>query len=152
MPLVEVQLNSLPHTGFRKLTYSEGFALNTKKGDFRKSVLATAMVEVSGLPIIPAQATESLPPFSQPVLKRIWVCSTRQASPPSGFSPQKVCTRLRNSTNSRRNMTTARSAAPGLPIGRLKPWNDNLVRKMSRSSGARTPIDRSARNNCGILG
>jgi hypothetical protein len=74
MVTVDVRLNRYQYR-FRKLTYREEFALDRKAGvDGQKTVLASALVEVSGLPIpSPADALRILSTVPVPVLNRVWV-------------------------------------------------------------------------------
>lgn len=80
MVTVDIRLNRYQYR-FRKLTYREEFALDRKAGvDGRKTILAAAMVEVSGLPILsPADALLILTTVPAPVLNRVWALPRRRS-------------------------------------------------------------------------
>ena len=59
MALVEVTLNSYRYH-FRRLTWQEARLKFSKNVDQRKTIMARALVDVSGLPVTPEQALRTM--------------------------------------------------------------------------------------------
>jgi hypothetical protein len=73
MALVEVTLNSYRYH-FRRLTWQEEARLQfSKTEDQRKTIMARALVDVSGLPVTTEQALTILRNIPDAVFWRIWV-------------------------------------------------------------------------------
>jgi hypothetical protein len=73
MALVEVTLNSYRYH-FRRLTWPEEARLQfSKTEDQRKTIMARALVDVSGMPVTPEQAMTILKNIPDAVFWRMWV-------------------------------------------------------------------------------